>query len=116
LRAIEVDADPFELSSDQILSLGLAANELISNAVKHAFPSDREGTIKISFRKTEKDCVLAVRDDGVGLPEGFDSAKSRGLGMRVLSTLAQQLNGKVTHESDATGSRFALHFPCEALG
>ena len=110
---IGVDADPFELRSDRIMALGLVTNELISNAIKHAFPEGRDGKVHVGFKKGENDCILTVRDDGVGLPAGFDPAASRGLGMRVLSALASQLRGTLKHASDATGSRFELHFPCE---
>jgi two-component sensor histidine kinase len=110
---IRVEADPFELRSDRIMALGLVTNELISNAMKHAFPEGRDGKVHVGFKKGANDCILTVRDDGIGLPADFDPAKSRGLGMRVLSALTSQLRGRLEHRSDASGSRFELHFPCE---
>jgi hypothetical protein len=68
-------------------------NELITNAVKHAHPNGRAGTITVSARVHGETAVIAVEDDGVGLPPGFDPAIGTGLGMTIVSTLAAQLEG-----------------------
>ncbi len=101
---------------DVHLPLGIAIpcaliiSELITNALKHAYPGGRTGTISVSLTPLSAGSyVLAVEDDGVGLPDGFDIAGSESLGLRIVSTLARQLNGDVrTVESE--GTRFEITF------
>ena len=86
--------------------VGLIVNELLSNAFKHAFVNRDEGTVGVSFSVSEKGLVsLAVSDDGVGLPAGFDIDKSKTLGLRLVKILTEdQLRGtlEVTGEGGAT--------------
>ena len=82
--------------------VGLIVNELLTNAFKHAFVNKKQGKIKVSLSASEKGAVsLAVSDDGVGLPEGFDINASKTLGLRVVKILAEeQLDGKLEVVSD----------------
>ena len=82
--------------------VGLIVNELLANAFKHAFVNRKEGKIEVSLSASEKGAVnLAVSDDGVGLPEGFDINASKTLGLRVVKILAEeQLDGKLEVVSD----------------
>jgi PAS domain S-box-containing protein len=90
---------------------GLAVNELVTNAFKHAFPAQRQGTITVSLMATSGDEVeLAIADNGVGLPPGFDVNAIKSLGLRLVPLLAEQLQGSLTMDGNA-GSRFALRFP-----
>ena len=86
--------------------VGLIVNELLSNAFKHGFVNRDEGTVGVSFSVSEKGLVsLAVSDDGVGLPAGFDIDKSKTLGLRLVKILTEdQLRGtlEVTGEGGAT--------------
>jgi two-component sensor histidine kinase len=111
LRAINIDADETRLPSDRIMSIGLVVNEFVSNAMKHAFPPGHDGVIDISFRSVGADHVLRMADNGVGVPAGFDINGNTGLGLRVMNSLAQQLRGKLTHESSGAGTVFTLRFP-----
>ncbi len=116
LRAIAVEAGETRLPSDKIMAIGLAVNEFISNAIKHGFPADHEGVITIAFRDEGGDHVLRMADNGVGLPEDFDIKGGKGLGMRVMSSLAQQLGGTLEHGQAAPGAVLTLRFPaaCDA--
>jgi two-component sensor histidine kinase len=107
---IETETDAVELQSERVMTLGLAANELISNAMKHAYRG-REGTIHISLKQEGDDAVLTVRDNGAGLPADFGTGTSQGLGLRVLGMLATQLRGALAHVSDNKGTSFTLRFP-----
>lgn len=111
LKSISVDADGTRLSSDKIMTLGLAVNELISNAMKHAFRAGADGVIRVGFKTVGEDGFLRVSDNGTGLPDGFDPAASKGIGLRILGSLANQLGGALTHETSAAGTTFKIQFP-----
>jgi len=86
-------------------------NELISNALKHAFPDGRRGTITIEFKQQGgKDAILSVEDDGVGVPESFSFEDSGTLGMQLVYMLAGQLRGEVAVERKPL-TRFVVRFP-----
>lgn len=111
LTAIELDIDDTRLASDKIMALGLAVNEIVANAVKHAFrPGDR-GVVQLSFKTEGADAVLRIADNGPGLAPEFNPAASTGLGMRVLLSMAQQLNGNFSHGTGPQGAAFVIRFP-----
>jgi PAS domain S-box-containing protein len=76
--------------------LGILMNELISNALKHAFPDGREGTISISSVEEGNLITLVVRDNGVGIPEELDWKNAATLGMRLINSLVDQVDGTIT--------------------
>jgi len=92
------------------IPVSLIINELVTNALKYAFPSGRAGVIRVSARALETDVELVVRDDGVGLPRGFRMEETDSLGMRLVLGLAQQIGGTVSASSD-TGTVFRVVFP-----
>jgi PAS domain S-box-containing protein len=110
---------PIGLPLEQSVPCGLIINELVSNALKHGFPGDRAGCISVELRPAEgQTLVLSIRDDGVGLPPGFNPASSTTLGLRLVSTLAKQLGGQLTVKSpDGAGATFNVVFsvPMEAI-
>jgi PAS domain S-box-containing protein len=82
------------LNLDQAVPCGLIINELASNALKHAFPSGRSGTITVALATDEhQQITLSVSDDGVGLPPGLDIPQTQTLGLQLVCSLAQQLGG-----------------------
>lgn len=111
-RTIVVEADSADLATDRAISLALIVNELITNAMKHAFPDAKRGTITISFRVTADGYELAVADDGVGVPSGFDANAAHGLGMRLSMSLAQQIGGNLQTGPGVggRGTRASLRF------
>lgn len=86
---------------DTAIPCGLILNELISNALKYAFPDGRNGEIKIQLKRLEGgDLSLTVTDNGVGLPSGFDIRKDGRLGLQIVRILGEsQLNGKIRFET-----------------
>ena len=86
-------------------------NELISNALKHAFPDGRHGQLQVELTESpDGQLVLAVSDDGVGLPAGLDPRTSTTLGLQLVTLLTDQLQGTLSI-SHGNPTRFAIRFP-----
>jgi two-component sensor histidine kinase len=98
---IRIDAQACTLPVDTAVPLGLVVNELVSNAMKHAFPGGRAGELRIGLRCGEGGkVVLEVIDDGVGLPAGLDRHDAKSFGLRLLTLMVEeQLHGKLSMES-----------------
>lgn len=99
------DIDPIDLDIDTAIPLGLIVNELITNALKYAFPDHRKGIIKISLkRKINNILELEVIDNGIGLDE--DDVIESGFGTQLIKLLIQQLDGKMEYKSKEGTSVF----------
>jgi two-component sensor histidine kinase/sensor domain CHASE-containing protein len=111
---MQIDVEEITLDMDVLVPCGLIINELLSNALKYAFPEGRLGTISIKMRrdgsKGSRTLVLTVSDDGVGLPAGMDVHAPRTLGLRIVNTLVGQLHGTLV-VGRGPGAVFTLHFP-----
>jgi two-component sensor histidine kinase len=110
---LEFNAAPgIELDPDRAISLALIVNELVTNAVKHGLSGRGDGQISVRLDRHDDDTArISVRDDGVGLPAGFDLNESRGLGTRIVAGLAKQLEAAVSHRGDGGGTEFVLMVP-----
>jgi len=108
--AVEVDADRVEIRSQMATRIGLIVNELVTNALKHAFPGERGGTIFVRMRRDGDELTLTVEDDGVGCPD----APTEGLGSRLVRLLVQQLHGRMTREPQKRGCRVTIVIPAAA--
>lgn len=106
---LAMHVDQIELSVDAAISCGLIVNELVSNALKHAFTGRDKGTIEIAMRADGDGALLEVMDDGVGLPEGLELGHPNTLGLRLVSILAEQVQGQLEVDG-AQGTRFRLRF------
>lgn len=89
--------------------LGLILNELLSNCMKYAFPQGRSGQITIEFFKKDEIFTLVVKDDGVGFPEDIDPEKSDSLGLQLINSLVDQINGKIELDR-SQGTKFQIVF------
>jgi two-component sensor histidine kinase len=91
---------------------GLVMNELISNVLKHAFPGDRSGEIKIMIRKIkETEMEVVVHDNGVGLPDDVDIHKPQSMGLDLVNGLVKnQLDGRIEVKR-GEGTEFRIIFP-----
>jgi len=105
------DGAPLVLGVDQAIPTGLILNELISNALKHAFPEGRPGHIRIEAQSDGDRVNLAVIDNGVGVPEDLDARKRKSLGLEIVEILARQLRGTWELKRQAAGTVFRLSFP-----
>jgi PAS domain S-box-containing protein len=107
---LSASIDDLRLTMDTAVPCGLIINELVSNALKYAFPDGRSGRIQIEMREDENHFIrLAVIDDGVGFPGSMDQAGTKSLGLRLVRTLADQLGATVEMTSGG-GARIALTF------
>jgi two-component sensor histidine kinase len=104
-----VDLEEFVLDIEKVVPFGLLLTELLSNANKHAFTNGENGCISISVRRCRNEIVLAVADDGVGLPAAFDFRQAKTLGMNLLTALVSQLNGSLEVDQDH-GTLFKVRF------
>lgn len=109
---LHCNADPMRLSADHAIPLGLLVNELVTNAVKYAYPEGK-GMIEISAREIEGHLHVKVSDQGVGLPEGFDIDQPRkSLGFKVINGLVRQLQGHITVVTGTNkGTQFLMDLP-----
>lgn len=104
---LNLDIENIDLDVDTLVPLGLIINELITNALKYAFPQGREGSLSIKFEMDNNALKLTVKDDGIGLSESMASSKS--FGNTLIKALTKQLNG--TMNVDGTnGTNIELSF------
>lgn len=106
----ELELDELALAVDQAIPLGLLCNELLTNALKHAFPDNAEGLVLVRLTQAEGQAVITVRDTGRGLPPGFDPGQGSSLGLQLVWSLADQLHGGVEARNDG-GAVFTVRFP-----
>ena len=107
---LDVDVDKILLSVETAVPLGLIINELVSNAYKHAFADGRSGQITIRLQMLSNHQIrLIVQDNGVGLPANIDFQNSPTLGLTIIMTLVDQLQGAI-HLDTQNGLRFELTF------
>jgi PAS domain S-box-containing protein len=110
LVSLEVAADDVFLGIDTAIPCGLLVSELISNALKHAFPDGRGGKVLVAIRSGEDGrLTLTVSDDGIGFPEDLDLGNTRSLGLQLVNTLVSQINGTIDLDRDG-GTTFRVTF------
>ena len=110
-RAIEIvlDVPRIMAPNNQAVPLALIVNELVTNALKYAYP-DGTGTIHVSVARDADALCLTVSDDGVGLAPDFEERAKKSLGMRLVRAMAQQIGGSVAHERRHRGTAFRVSF------
>ncbi len=105
------DVENMKLSLDTAIPCGLIVNELISNALKHAFPSRRKGVVMVRLHPLAPGrCELIVADDGVGFPKEFDFKSRKSLGLELVNTLVDQINGTMEMQQEG-GTAVRIVFP-----
>jgi two-component sensor histidine kinase len=93
---LKVQVDEVYLDLDQAIPCGLILNELVTNALKYAFPGGREGTIRVELHNETGNMVtLRVMDDGIGLPNDLDVHTTKTLGWQLINSLVAQLDGRL---------------------
>jgi PAS domain S-box-containing protein len=97
----------------QAIPCGLILNELVANSLKHAFPNDAHGTIRVELRLApDQSVILSVGDDGIGISPDFDLKNLTSLGVQLVMTLVEQLEGHL-EIIRLPGSTFNISFPLE---
>jgi two-component sensor histidine kinase len=108
---LSIETDDIQVSIDSAVTCGLLVNELVSNALKHAFPDGRRGTIAVEMRViNDMRFQLTVCDDGVGFPNEVNFYKTGSLGLQLVNSLTRQLGGTVGFHTQP-GSKITICFP-----
>ena len=111
-------ACPQRISADRAIPIGLLVNELVTNALKYAYPPETHpggGEIRVRAERQPGSLVVEVADDGIGLPAEFEIGRnSKSLGMRVVGSLTRQLGGSLTTPARGQGACFRLEVPLTA--
>jgi two-component sensor histidine kinase/CheY-like chemotaxis protein len=111
---LHTELDELTFDVDTAVPCGLILNELLTNALKYAFPDGRSGDIHIMLRAQAGHVTLRVHDTGVGFPADLDFRHTESLGMKLVSMLTEQLGGTITLTSEC-GTAFAVTFPYDSL-
>lgn len=107
---VEYSLDNLYLNTDTAIPVSLIINELVSNALIHAFPHGRQGTVAISMKQIGKGGFsMEINDDGVGVPDPDGNADSKTLGLNLVRTLIENLNGSMKIKVNG-GTRITLQF------
>ncbi len=112
---LKTKVDDVQLGVEIAIPCGLIINELVTNALKHAFPADCGGKIEIELKQREDRLMLCVRDNGVGLPEEIGLRNSETIGLRLVRSLVMQLEGKARIQR-SEGTAIQITFPVNAAG
>lgn len=112
--ALAVTVDDSVAASGKAVSLGLIVTELVINALKHAFPGDRDGQIAVDYRALGEGWILTVEDDGIGLPLETGDARS-GLGTGIIKALASQLGAVIERVDARPGLRVSITCDPESI-
>lgn len=105
---LKIQVDNVHLDVETAIPCGLIINELVSNALKYAFPVQPTGEIQVSvYQEPDQKLILTVRDDGIGLPEDFELKQTKTLGMTLIQGLVKQLRGDLEINNDQ-GTEFKI--------
>ena len=107
---IKTDIEDVQLNLNYAIPCGLVLNELITNSWKHAFPNHKVGTIQIFLSSEGENIHLSVKDDGVGLPDGFEYKNASSLGMTLIRILSQQIEAQLSIGNTNNGFLCTLTF------
>lgn len=107
---VNLDLEPISMDIDTAIPCGLIINELMSNAMKHAFPGDSKGEINIKFHQIDHKLILTVEDNGIGLPPNMEFENISSLGLKLVNTLVNQIDGEIEINSDS-GTNITIRFP-----
>ncbi len=112
---ITVNASGVQLAVDTAIPCGLIVNELVTNALKHAFPQGRAGTIQVeAIMDSSRWLKLTIQDDGVGIRENLDLRRAGSLGLELVATLVRQLHAKIDMRR-GSGTAFEISFQAEGI-
>jgi two-component sensor histidine kinase/PAS domain-containing protein len=108
--SLDMELDEIAFDVDTAIPCGLILNELLTNALKYAFPDGRSGNIHITLRAAAEQVTLSVRDTGIGVPAGFDFRNTESLGLQLVGMMTEQLGGTLTLTRGG-GTTFTISIP-----
>jgi len=98
---LQLNIENIDFSLDDAIPCGLIINELVSNSLKHAFSKNYDGKIIVTLKKTKNNKkLLDVYDNGIGFPKDLDYINSDTLGLKLISTITKQMDGKISIEKN----------------
>lgn len=106
---LETEIEQINLVLDQAIPCGLLVNELISNSLKYAWPGEKDGKITLHLKQVDNQVSLLIADDGIGLPNNFEDMNSDTLGLQLVITLVDQLDGELIVDSK-NGTKYLIKF------
>ncbi|HEU4718588.1 MAG TPA: PAS domain S-box protein, partial [Bacteroidia bacterium] len=106
---LNLQLDPVKLHLDTAIPCGLIINELLSNALKYAFQPGKSGEINLVLRQRKDRIELSISDNGKGLPDDFDFRNTESLGLQLVVSLVEQINGKIKLDTKK-GTKFTIEF------
>jgi len=109
--ALDIEGGEQPLHEDQATPVSLVLLECVNNALEHGFAPETGGRVSVSLVQEGGHYVLTVTDDGKGLPDGFDPQTERSLGLKIVRTMASQLNGEFSMSALQRGVACRLRFP-----
>ena len=109
LITLNIDVDDIILDINTSIPLGLIVNELVTNSLKHAFPHGESGEINIKFHSQNDKYILEVKDDGIGFPKDINYKKTDSLGLRLVTSLTEQIEGEIEFNK-TSGTSFKIIF------
>ncbi|OHE75533.1 MAG: hypothetical protein A2413_18315 [Treponema sp. RIFOXYC1_FULL_61_9] len=109
--SFSVETESIVIPVKDAATIGLIVSELMMNALKYAFPDFRRGAIALAVKKTANGALLEIRDDGIGLPEGFALPADAGLGLTLVHELTGQIGGSFKIGSNGKGTCGTVEFP-----
>jgi len=101
--------DDVMLDISTSIPLGLIVNELVTNSLKHAFPPGKSGEIDIKFHTLDDKYQLEVKDNGIGFPKDIDYKNTGSLGLRLVTSLTEQIDGEIEFKN-TSGTSFKIIF------
>lgn len=105
----KLDIENINIGLDQAIPCGLILNELVSNALKYAFPNEQKGKLSIEVKEEDNELFLRVEDNGVGFEKEFNYENANSLGLQLVHTLVEQLDGTIKVETEK-GTRYLIRF------
>jgi PAS domain S-box-containing protein len=103
------DVEDIELNLETAVPCGLIISELVSNCLKHAFPNKEKGRVKLSLKSFLDEYELIIKDDGIGFPENIDFKNTNSLGLQLVNSLVDQINGTI-ELNRSSGTEFKIIF------
>ncbi|HEX7468299.1 MAG TPA: histidine kinase dimerization/phosphoacceptor domain -containing protein, partial [Methanobacterium sp.] len=109
LIELKINVEDILLDINTSIPLGLIVNELITNSLKHAFPNGMKGKINIDFYLKNDHFEFTVKDDGIGFPEDIDFQNTNSLGLQIVNSLTEQIDGEIKLNK-SNGTEFKITF------
>jgi two-component system, sensor histidine kinase PdtaS len=106
---LSLNLSSFVMNIDKAIPFGLIVNEIVTNSLKYGKPTDFRPQLWITLAESPLGIILSIRDNGNGLPEGFEWEKSKSFGLKLVHSLVSQLGGKLNY-SNENGSRWEFEF------